>query len=46
MDPRFAISAETVAETILFLAKLDDATTGEIVIETPYYDESLVALDR
>ncbi len=46
MDPRFAISAETVAETILFLAKLGDATTGEIVLETIHYDESLVSLDR
>jgi NAD(P)-dependent dehydrogenase (short-subunit alcohol dehydrogenase family) len=46
IDPRFVISAESVAETILFLAKLGDATTGEIVLETPYYDESLVALDH
>lgn len=46
IDPRFVISAGTVAETILFLAKLSDATTGEIVLETPYYDESLVTLDR
>jgi NAD(P)-dependent dehydrogenase (short-subunit alcohol dehydrogenase family) len=47
MDPRFVISAETVAETILFLAKLDgDVTTNEIVLETINYDESLVTLDR
>jgi NAD(P)-dependent dehydrogenase (short-subunit alcohol dehydrogenase family) len=47
MDPKLAISAETVADTILFLAKLDgDVTTGEIVIETLNYDESLVSLDQ
>jgi NAD(P)-dependent dehydrogenase (short-subunit alcohol dehydrogenase family) len=47
MDPKFVISAETVAETILFLAKLDgDVTTNEIVLETINYDESLVTLDR
>jgi hypothetical protein len=47
MDPKLALSAETVAETILFLAKLDgDVTTGEIVIETLNYDESLVSLDQ
>ncbi|MGB3715802.1 MAG: SDR family oxidoreductase [Candidatus Promineifilaceae bacterium] len=47
MDPRFVISAETVAETILFLAKLDGhVTTNEIVLETINYDESLVTLDR
>jgi NAD(P)-dependent dehydrogenase (short-subunit alcohol dehydrogenase family) len=47
MDPKFALSAETVAETILFLAKLGgDVTTGEIVLETLNYDESLVPLDQ
>jgi 3-oxoacyl-[acyl-carrier protein] reductase len=47
MDPRYVISAETVAETILFLAKLDsDVTTNEIVLETINYDASLVTLDR
>ncbi len=47
MDPKLALSAETVADTILFLAKLDgDVTTGEIVIETLNYDESLVSLDQ
>jgi 3-oxoacyl-[acyl-carrier protein] reductase len=47
MDPKLALSAETVADTILFLAKLDgDVITGEIVIETLNYDESLVSLDQ
>jgi NAD(P)-dependent dehydrogenase (short-subunit alcohol dehydrogenase family) len=47
MDPKFVLSAETVAETILFLAKLGgDVTTGEIVLETLNYDESLVPLDQ
>jgi NAD(P)-dependent dehydrogenase (short-subunit alcohol dehydrogenase family) len=47
MDPRMALPAETVAETMLFLAKLgDNATMGEIVLETLNYDESLVPLDQ
>jgi NAD(P)-dependent dehydrogenase (short-subunit alcohol dehydrogenase family) len=47
MDPKLALSAETVADTILFLAKLDgDVITGEIVIETLNYDESLVPIDQ
>jgi len=47
MDPKLALSAETVADTILFLAKLDgDVTTGEIVIEALNYDESLVPIDQ
>jgi NAD(P)-dependent dehydrogenase (short-subunit alcohol dehydrogenase family) len=46
MDPRLALPANTVAETILFLAKLGgEATTGEIVLETVNYNESLVPLD-
>jgi NAD(P)-dependent dehydrogenase (short-subunit alcohol dehydrogenase family) len=46
MDPKLAIPAETVAETILFLAKLgENATTGEIVIETIGYDENLVQME-
>jgi len=46
MDPRLALPANTVAETILFLAKLGgEATTGEIVLETVIYNESLVSLD-
>ncbi len=47
MDPNQTISAETVAETILFLLKLDDQTTvDEIVIEALAYDESAVSLER
>lgn len=46
MDPRLALPANTVAETILFLAKLGgEATTGEIVLETVIYNENLVLLD-
>lgn len=47
MDPGLAISAETVAETILFLVTLDShvAVNGEIVIEAMAYDESAVPLD-
>jgi len=46
MDPALAIPAEAVAETILFLAKLgDNATTGEIVLETIGYDENLVQME-
>ena len=47
MDPKLALSAETVAETILFLAKLGgDVTTGEIVLETLNYEESLVPINQ
>ena len=47
MDPKIALSAETVADTILFLAKLGgNVTTTEIVLETLNYDESLVSLDQ
>ncbi len=47
MDPKQVISAETVAETILFLVTLSGrAVTGEIVLEAIAYDESLVQLDR
>ncbi len=47
MDPKLMISAETVAETILFLVTLKGrAVTGEIVLEAIAYDESLVQLDR
>ena len=47
MDPKLVISAETVAETILFLVTLSGrAVTGEIVLEAIAYDESLVQLDR
>lgn len=46
MDPALAIPAGAVAETILFLAKLgDNATTGEIVLETIAYDENLVQME-
>lgn len=46
MDPKLVISAETVAETILFLVTLNGRTvTGEIVLEAIAYDESLVQLD-
>jgi NAD(P)-dependent dehydrogenase (short-subunit alcohol dehydrogenase family) len=47
MDPGLAISAETVAETILFLVTLDShvAVNSEIVIEAIAYDESAVPLD-
>ena len=47
MDPKLVISAETVAETILFLVTLSGrAVTGEIVLEAIAYNESLVQLDR
>ncbi len=47
LDPNLVISAETVAETILFLAKLNGhATMGEIVLEAVAYDESAVPLDQ
>jgi NAD(P)-dependent dehydrogenase (short-subunit alcohol dehydrogenase family) len=46
MDPKLAIPAETVAETILFLVTLDGHTaTGEIVLEAIAYYESSVPLD-
>jgi NAD(P)-dependent dehydrogenase (short-subunit alcohol dehydrogenase family) len=45
MDPRFALPANTVAETILFLVTLDgQAATNEIVVEAIAYDESAVPL--
>jgi len=47
MDPKLAISAETVAETILFLVTMNGhAATGEIVLEAIAYDESSVPLDQ
>jgi NAD(P)-dependent dehydrogenase (short-subunit alcohol dehydrogenase family) len=47
MDPKLAISAETVAETILFLVTMNGrAATGEIVLEAIAYDESSVQLDQ
>jgi NAD(P)-dependent dehydrogenase (short-subunit alcohol dehydrogenase family) len=48
MDPKLAISAETVAETILHLVRLDShaVISDEIVIEAIGYDESAVSLDR
>ena len=47
MDPKLAISAETVAETILFLVTMNGrASTGEIVIEAIAYDENSVQLDQ
>ena len=46
IDPKLVISAETVAETILFLATLNGhTTTSEIVLEAIVYDESAVPLD-
>ncbi len=45
MDPNLAISAETVAKTILFLATLGAHTvTGEIVLEAITYDENAVPI--
>jgi NAD(P)-dependent dehydrogenase (short-subunit alcohol dehydrogenase family) len=47
IDPKLVISAETVAETILFLATLNGhTTTSEIVLEAIVYDESAVPLDQ
>lgn len=48
MDPKLAISAETVAEIILHLVRLDShaVISNEIVIEAIGYDESAVSLDR
>jgi NAD(P)-dependent dehydrogenase (short-subunit alcohol dehydrogenase family) len=47
IDPKALISAETVAETILYLATLNShATTSEIVLEAIAYDESAVPLDQ
>jgi NAD(P)-dependent dehydrogenase (short-subunit alcohol dehydrogenase family) len=47
MAPEMAISADTVAETILFLATLDPraAISSEIVIAAMAYEESEVPLD-
>lgn len=46
MDPRLAISAETVAEAILFVVTLDNhaTTTSEMVIQAMGYDERTVSL--
>jgi NAD(P)-dependent dehydrogenase (short-subunit alcohol dehydrogenase family) len=46
MDRSQAISAESVAETILFLATLDGGTSigSEVVIEATGYDEGAVSL--
>ena len=46
MDRSQAISAESVAETILFLATLEGGTSigSEVVIEATGYDESAVSL--
>jgi NAD(P)-dependent dehydrogenase (short-subunit alcohol dehydrogenase family) len=47
MDPRLVIAPETVAETILYLLKIDSRTTaGEIVLEAVGYDESLIVLEN
>jgi NAD(P)-dependent dehydrogenase (short-subunit alcohol dehydrogenase family) len=48
IDPRLVISAETVAETILYLVSLDSHATvsNEVVIEALGYDESAVSLER
>jgi NAD(P)-dependent dehydrogenase (short-subunit alcohol dehydrogenase family) len=48
MDPELAVSAETVADTILFVATLDPhaAISSEIVIAALAYDESEVPLNR
>lgn len=46
MDPRFAISAATVADTILFLVTLEgQAAMSEIVLEAVAYDEHAVHLE-
>jgi NAD(P)-dependent dehydrogenase (short-subunit alcohol dehydrogenase family) len=48
MDPMLAVSAETVADTILFLATLDPqaAIGSEIVIAAANYEESEVELNQ
>ena len=47
MDRRLVIAPETVAETILYLLKIDSRTTaGEIVLEAVGYDESLIVLEN
>jgi NAD(P)-dependent dehydrogenase (short-subunit alcohol dehydrogenase family) len=47
MDRRLVIAPETVAETILYLLKIDNRTTsGEIVLEAVGYDESLIVLEN
>jgi NAD(P)-dependent dehydrogenase (short-subunit alcohol dehydrogenase family) len=47
MDPRLVIAPETIAETILYLLKIDSRTTaGEIVLEAVGYDESLIVLEN
>jgi NAD(P)-dependent dehydrogenase (short-subunit alcohol dehydrogenase family) len=47
LNPKLVISAETVAETILFLATLNGhTTTGEIILEATFYDESAVPLEQ
>jgi hypothetical protein len=48
MDRAQAISAESVAETILFLATLDVGTSicSEVVIEATGYDERAVSLEK
>jgi len=48
MDRSQAISAESVAETILFLATLDGGTSigSEVVIEATGYDEGAVSLEK
>jgi hypothetical protein len=46
LDPRMAISASTVADTILFLVTLDSAATArEIVLEAIEYDETAVPIE-
>jgi hypothetical protein len=47
IDPKLVVSAETVADTILFLATLDAhaAISSEIVIAAMAYEESAVSLD-
>ena len=46
LDPKMAISASTVADTILFLVALDSAATApEIVLEAIEYDEQAVPLE-
>ena len=47
MDRRLVIAPETVAETILYLLKIDNRTTSsEIVLEAVGYDESLIVLEN
>jgi NAD(P)-dependent dehydrogenase (short-subunit alcohol dehydrogenase family) len=47
MDPKLAIPADTVAETILFLITLDSQTAmNEVVLEAIAYDEQAVPIGK